>query len=62
MSLACYFIPQYVIGTYLWAKVSLAAGAVATFPVSAEGLMQLVVALLGMSTLRTYEKITKVSK
>jgi hypothetical protein len=61
-SLAFYFIPQYIVGAYLWAKISLATGAVAAFPISADGLFQLVLALLGMSTLRTYEKVTKVSK
>jgi len=56
LSLMFYFVPQYVVGTFLWAKTCLASGAITAYPVSAEGLMQLVFGMLGIAALRTYEK------
>ncbi len=51
-----------MLGALLWAKASWAAQAIAAYPVSADGLMQLVLAMLGMAGLRTFEKTTKVGK
>ena len=62
LSLAFYFIPQYIVATILWAKLSWAAQAIVLYPVSATGLMELVFALLGMATLRTYEKTQNVAR
>jgi len=56
ISLFFYFVPQYVLASYLWAKMSLEIGELMPYPVGAEGLMELVIALLGLGALRTMEK------
>ena len=56
VSLAVFFIPQYSVGTFLWAKACLTAGSIVAYPVEAEGLYQLVFGMLGIAALRTYEK------
>ena len=55
--LAAYFLPQYALAAWLWARTVLATGALAPFPVRADGLFDLVLAMLGMGTLRTIEKL-----
>ena len=56
--LAAYFLPQYVLAAWLWAKTVLETGAMQPFPAQADGLFQLVLAMLGMGALRTVEKLT----
>lgn len=60
VGLACFFIPQYLFATYLWVRASWAAQAIQPYPVSAEGLLNLVIALLGLGAYRLVEKINKV--
>ena len=60
--LAFYFIPQFVVGTYLWAKMCLAAQALYPYPVDASQLFEIVVALLGLASLRTVEKFGNKTK
>ena len=66
-SLACYFLPQYIIGSYMWAKLSLAAidaglTVLPPYPVSAEGLMELVLGMLGLGIMRSAEKLGGAAK
>ncbi len=61
-SLGCFFIPQFVIGSYLWAKLSLLNNHIAPYPISAADLIALVTTLLGSSIIRTIDKIAKVAK
>lgn len=66
-SLAMFYLPQYAMGSWLWFKISLAAidGGATTlpaYPVSAEGLLELVLGLLGLAVMRSAEKMAKVSK
>jgi hypothetical protein len=66
-SLACYFLPQYVIGSYMWAKLSLVAidaglTTLPPYPVSAEGLMELVLGMLGLGIMRSAEKVAGAAK
>jgi len=56
ISLGLYFIPQYAIASYLWLTMSLNAGHIVAYPVDPKGLFELVLALLGLGTLRTIEK------
>jgi len=56
-SLAIYFIPQYTMATYIWVKLVLATNIMQPYPVTADGLMELVFAMLGMGALRTVEKL-----
>lgn len=62
ISLFFYYVPQYVIASFLWVKMTLGAGTIQPYPATADGLMELVVLLLGGATLRSYEKSKGVSK
>ena len=55
--LAAYFLPQYALAAYLWTRTVLATGDLTPFPAQAGGLFDLVLAMLGMGTLRTIEKL-----
>lgn len=61
-SLTAYYIPQFVIASILWVKACWAAGILQPYPADASGLLELVLALLGMATIRTVEKLGKVTK
>lgn len=54
--LGIYFIPQYLMAAVIWSKLCLSTGVMQPYPVDAASLMQLVLAMLGMGALRTYEK------
>jgi hypothetical protein len=57
ISLASFYIPQFVLASIMWVKVSWAASTLAPYPVTEiNGLMELVLTMLGMGMLRTYEK------
>lgn len=56
--LAMYFLPQYGIASYLWITTVLKAGALVPFPATADGLFELVIAMLGMGSLRSLEKLS----
>ena len=63
VSIAFYFIPQFALAAYIWASQSLASGQLLSYPSEgAEHLFELVLALLGMATLRSVEKFGKVAK
>lgn len=57
VSLACFFIPQYIVGTFLWIKTCLDSNLITEYPVEDKGLFELVTALLGMAGIRTIEKL-----
>ena len=62
-SLGFYFIPQFAIGAYLWATQTIQQGELLPYPnAGAESLFELVLALLGMATIRTIEKLNGASK
>ncbi|MEZ7195413.1 hypothetical protein [Pseudodesulfovibrio karagichevae] len=66
ISLFFYFVPQYLIAAIIWAKAALSAGwangvfSMPPFPASADGLLELVVAMLGLAGKVTIERIAKV--
>ena len=63
ISLACYFIPQYVMAAILWTRQCWSANALAPFPIAEPaGLMELCALLLGVAGLRTIEKIKGVAR
>jgi len=62
LSLGIYYIPQYIIASYIWAKLSLEASAIQQYPTNADGLLELVLAMLGMATLRTVDKLAGKAK
>lgn len=65
IALFFYYVPQYVVASWVWVQAVITAGFVAplpAYPVNPDGIMELVVALLGMATLRTAEKKMGLSK
>lgn len=56
ISLGAYYIPQYFMATFLWVKIVLAKGELVPYPVSGDGLMELVIAMLGLGLYRSVEK------
>ncbi len=56
VSLASYYIPQFVLGSIVWVKTCLAAGQLSAYPLEIDGITGLVASLLGLGTLRTVEK------
>ncbi len=62
ISLGFFYIPQYALASYLWIRTILATGELVAFPVNADGLLELVFAMLGLATLRTAEKFKGAAK
>jgi hypothetical protein len=63
LSLGAYYIPQFVLASYLWVKMCLESNELLAYPdVNADSLFELVLAMLGMAGLRTYEKLKGKSK
>jgi len=56
-SLALYFIPQFVIGTYLWTVQCIQTEAIVPYPVDAARLFELVLGMLGIGAFRMAEKL-----
>jgi hypothetical protein len=54
-SLGCYYIPQAIISAYIWARICLDTMQLQPLPTIA-GLMDLILALLGLGMMRTAEK------
>jgi hypothetical protein len=62
VSLAVFFIPQFLLGTLLWAKECLLLGIIRSYSIKVDGLMELVLGMLGIAGLRTAEKFGGVHK
>ena len=63
LSLFFFYVPQYVIASYVWVRMIVENDwEIVPYPVSDEGVMELVLALLGMATLRGVEKLKGRSK
>lgn len=62
LSLGIYYIPQFLIAQYVWISMYLASCGteigctIQAFPVEITGLMELMIAMLGLAGLRTVEK------
>ena len=56
IALALFFLPQFVAGTFFWIKAISASGTLVAFPIAADGILELVLGLLGLGVLRTVEK------
>ncbi len=57
ISLSIFYIPQFSIASYLWINVFISTGEIIPYPGSIDGLMELLLAMLGMGALRTFEKM-----
>jgi len=63
ISLACFYIPQFVLAAIIWVKLSWAASALVAYPIaSITGLTQLLYAMLGLGAMRTYEKTKNLTR
>lgn len=61
----CYYIPQFLLASYLWVVASLAlpaGAALPAYPITDAGLWQLVAVLFGNGALRTVEKLKGVAR
>jgi len=59
ISLASFYIPQYILGSYLWARMCLDKNEILEYPLNTDGLMPLVTSMLGFGAIRMYEKLKK---
>lgn len=60
-----YYVPQYVMASYLWMTIALeadAANGLPAYPVSDDGLWQLVALLLGGAVTRSHDKLRGIAK
>lgn len=57
VSLFFFFIPQYVMGAYIFTHTYVTTGVIITYPVEPKAVLELVGALLGLAALRTAEKM-----
>ena len=59
ISLFFFYVPQYVLATFVWVKLIVANDwELVPYPVTADGVLELVLALLGMATIRSVEKLS----
>ena len=57
LGLAFYFLPQFILAAYMFVETYLRLGTIIDFPANPDALIQLVLALLGLGSLRTIEKV-----
>lgn len=62
ISLALYYIPQFLLAAYFWYKFCIDAGKLVPYPIDPASLMNLVWVMLGMGSLRTAEALKGVIK
>lgn len=58
IALGCFYIPQFVLASYLWWRTCVRSDSITPFPISEAQLTELVVAMLGFGVYRTFEKTT----
>lgn len=61
-SLASFYLPQFLMGAVLWTKACWVKQTIIAYPLEIEGVTQLVLGMLGMAGIRTYEKQKGLSK
>lgn len=57
ISLALYYIPQFAMAAVLWSLVCIETGTLVAYPVEIHGLKELLLSMLGLGAIRTYEKV-----
>ena len=62
VSLFCYYVPQYLMASYVWSLACLEGEKIVSYPINADGLTQLVLAMLGMAGIRSFDKLKGKSK
>jgi|TARA_S200002703_G_C3715986_1_gene219976 hypothetical protein len=57
-SLGVYYIPQFAMASYLWVKMCMEANSLLDYPkLNVDSLFELVLGMLGLAAIRTYEKV-----
>lgn len=56
IAVGAYFIPQYVMASFIWSRQCLRTDTIVPYPVSGEDLLWLVALMLGYGTIKAYEK------
>lgn len=56
IAVGAYFIPQYVMASFIWARQCLRTDTIVPYPVSGEDLLWLVGLMLGYGGIKAYEK------
>ncbi len=62
ISLFFFYVPQYFMATWIWVRMCFSENSLVPYPVTDDGLMELVLALLGMGALRGFDKLAGRSK
>lgn len=63
VSLGAFYIPQFAIAAFLWVRHCLLTNTLQSYPIEdVSGLLELVLAMLGMAALRTIDKLNRVAK
>ncbi len=60
--LLAFYVPQFALAAYLWLGVCVQTHQLLPYPLPADNINNLVYALLGLGTLRTFEKTRARSK
>lgn len=60
VGLGVYYIPQYAVAAYLWAKMCLEQNALLPYPIDSGELRELLIAMLGLGIARSIDKFNKV--
>lgn len=62
ISLGLYYVPQFIVASFLWAKLCLAKNTLLSYPIDAKQLIELVVVLIGAYGFRTIEKFKGIAR
>lgn len=59
ISVGIFYIPQYVLSSYLWFSMSLEADKILPYPISSDSLMELIWLLLGFGVYHTVDRFKR---
>lgn len=62
ISLGLYYIPQFIVASFLWVKLSIAQHTLLPYPINAKQLIELVIVLVGACGFRTFEKLKGIAR
>lgn len=62
LGLFFYYPVRFAVATWLWAKEVIESGLLIDYPIDAADMIQMVLAMLGMAGLRSYEKRQKITR
>lgn len=57
ISLACFYIPKYLFGNFLWIYFCIKSKSFQPYPLSSDSLIELITGILGFSGIKTVEKV-----